>query len=182
MVADSVTAAAMRRLEARICSSKRRRSSRCSSANPCRARSTGLAGSTAASSRAALLALISLEIPPGTSSANSACRRHTVRFRARPQISVALRVQTQHPIVVTADTRQAWRTQRRDRHRQRVVRVVLVRPTRAQHPHPCRQRRRHIQHPLTRGDELTGEDTRAHPPTRPPTSGPRTGPPTPTTR
>ena len=47
--------------------------------------------------------------------------------------------------------------QRRDRHRQRVVRVVLVRVTSLQQPHPGRQLRLNVQYPLAGGDELLGQ-------------------------
>jgi len=53
--------------------------------------------------------------------------------------------------------REAGRSQRRDGHGVRVVGVVLVRPSRAQHPHPCRQRRRHVQDPLAGVEELLGQ-------------------------
>ena len=47
--------------------------------------------------------------------------------------------------------------QRGDRYRPGIVGVVLVRVTGLQQPHPRRQLRRHIQHPLTGGDQLLGQ-------------------------
>ena len=47
--------------------------------------------------------------------------------------------------------------QRRDRYRQGIVGVVLVRVPGLQQPHPGRQLGLHIQHPLTGGGELLGE-------------------------
>ncbi len=47
--------------------------------------------------------------------------------------------------------------QRGHRHRQRVVGVVLVRSSRAQHPDPRRQRGRHVDDVLARRDELLGQ-------------------------
>jgi len=47
--------------------------------------------------------------------------------------------------------------QRRDRHRVGVVRVVLVGVPGLQQPHPGGQLGRHIQHLLTRGDQLLGQ-------------------------
>jgi hypothetical protein len=60
-------------------------------------------------------------------------------------------------MVSTGNRREARRSQRRHRHRQGVVGIVLVRPSRAQHPHPSRQRRRHVQDLLAGADELLGQ-------------------------
>ena len=64
----------------------------------------------------------------------------------------------QHRPVVIGDHLAADRgPQRRDRHRQGIVRVVLVRVPGLQQPHPGRQLRLHIQDPLAGGDELLGQ-------------------------
>ena len=58
--------------------------------------------------------------------------------------------------------RQGRRPQRGDGDRAGVVRIALGGLAGAQHPHPRRQRRRHVQHRLPGGDELLGEQI-AHP-------------------
>ena len=74
------------------------------------------------------------------------------------RIQMCLRQQPQDREVVLAPHHgERWSTQRRDRDRPSVVRVVLVRPARPQQPHPRRQRRRHIHDTLTRTDELLRE-------------------------
>jgi hypothetical protein len=74
------------------------------------------------------------------------------------QIGIALRQQPQHTGMVRARHRREARcSQRRDGHRQRVVGIVLVRPTRAQDPHPRRPRRRHVEDRLARGNKLLGQ-------------------------
>jgi hypothetical protein len=47
--------------------------------------------------------------------------------------------------------------QRRDRHRQGVIRVVLVRVPGLQQPHPGGQLGRHVQHLFPGGDQLLGQ-------------------------
>jgi hypothetical protein len=65
------------------------------------------------------------------------------------------RQQLQHlGMIVTADAAQAVITQRGDGHRTSVVRIVLLRLTRAQQPGSCRQHRRHVDDRFTRRDEL----------------------------
>ena len=51
--------------------------------------------------------------------------------------------------------------QRRDRHRQGIVRIVLIRVTSLQQPHPAGQLRLHVQHPLARRDQLLGQQPTA---------------------
>jgi hypothetical protein len=65
--------------------------------------------------------------------------------------------QDRHMIIGSYSSQTAM-TQRRDRGGQRVVGIVLRRLTRAQHPHPRRQRRRDINHVLAGSDELLGEE------------------------
>ena len=60
-------------------------------------------------------------------------------------------------VVVGADLAKASMAQRGDRRRQRVVGIVLLGATRAQHPHSCRQSGRDIQHLLAGTDELLGQ-------------------------
>jgi hypothetical protein len=74
------------------------------------------------------------------------------------QIGVALGQQPQHPSVIrSSHRRETRRAQRRDRHREGVVGIVLVGAARTQDPHPGRQRRRHVQHVLAGGHELLGQ-------------------------
>jgi hypothetical protein len=63
--------------------------------------------------------------------------------------------QTQHCRVIDRpDDTQPTMTQRDDRRRAGVMRVGLVGVPRVEKPHPGRQRRRHVNHRFTRGDEL----------------------------
>ena len=74
------------------------------------------------------------------------------------QVPVPLGPHLQHRRVVLGDHLAAGPgPQRRDRHRQGVVRVVLVRVTGLQQPHPGRQLRLNVQDPLAGGDELLGQ-------------------------
>ena len=64
----------------------------------------------------------------------------------------------QHYGVVAGDHRTpGLRPQCGDRHRVGVIRVVLAGVPGLQQPHPGGQLRRHIQHPLTGGDQLLGQ-------------------------
>jgi hypothetical protein len=46
---------------------------------------------------------------------------------------------------------------RRHRHRPGIIRVILVDVSRRQQPYPGGQLRRHIRHPLTRGEQLLSQ-------------------------
>jgi hypothetical protein len=73
-------------------------------------------------------------------------------------VDVAFRQQAQHLGVLRGDDlTQRRRPQRGDRDRQGVVGIVLVRPPRAQHTDPRRERRRHVQDGLARSDQLLGQ-------------------------
>jgi hypothetical protein len=75
------------------------------------------------------------------------------------EIVVALRYQPQYPDMVSAcDQCQPRCSQGRDRHRQRVVGILLVGAARTQDPHPRRQRRWHVEDGLARGHELLGQE------------------------
>ena len=102
-----------------------------------RARSTGVVGVDRSEELFALPALISLGIPPGTSSANNACNRHAVRFRARPRSLVALRLQPQHDRMIAATDRAPDAVRATPRSRptvRRSSRSCSTGPT--QYPHP----------------------------------------------
>ena len=74
------------------------------------------------------------------------------------QVAVPLSPHLQYRPVVIGDHLAADRgPQRRDRYRQGVVGVVLVRVPGLQQPYPGRQLRLHIQDPLAGGGELLGE-------------------------
>ncbi len=74
------------------------------------------------------------------------------------QVPVPLGPDLQHRGVVLGGHRAPGRgAQRRDRHRQGIVRVVLVGVPGLQQPHPGGQLGRHIQHPLPGGDQLLGQ-------------------------
>ena len=74
------------------------------------------------------------------------------------QVTVPLGPHLQHRRVVLGGHLAAvLGPQRRDRHRQGIVRVVLVRVPGLQQPHPGRQLRLHVQDPLAGGDELLGQ-------------------------
>jgi len=60
-------------------------------------------------------------------------------------------------VILDADLLGCRRAQRGDSDRQGVMRVVLVRRLGAKQPNPCRQLRLHIEHPLTSGHQLLGE-------------------------
>ena len=71
------------------------------------------------------------------------------------QVTVPLSPHVQHRRVVPGHHRpRCLEPQRRDRHRQRIVRVVLICVTSLQQPHPGRQLRLNVQDPLAGGDEL----------------------------
>jgi hypothetical protein len=71
------------------------------------------------------------------------------------QLLVALRQQPQHGrMISTLHDPQTRRPHRRDGNRIPIVRVVLVRPARPQHPHTSRQRRGNIDNAFTDPDEL----------------------------
>jgi hypothetical protein len=73
------------------------------------------------------------------------------------QVPVTLGPHLQHRRVVLGGHLAAGPgPQRRDRHVQGIVRVVLIRVASLQQPHPRRQLRLHIQDPLTGGDKLLG--------------------------
>jgi hypothetical protein len=74
------------------------------------------------------------------------------------QVPVPLSPHLQHCRVVLGPHQRAGRRpQRRDRDRPGVVRVVLVHRPGAQQPHPRGQLGLHVQHPLTRRDQLLGQ-------------------------
>ena len=74
------------------------------------------------------------------------------------QVPVPLGPDLQHGgVIVGGHVPPDLRPQRRDRHRQGVVRVVLVGVPGLQQPHPGGQLRRHIQHLLPGGDQLLGQ-------------------------
>ena len=74
------------------------------------------------------------------------------------QVVVTLGEQTQHgDLILDADTTQAGHALRHDRHRTSVVPVGLAALLVVQQAHPCRQRRRHINHVFTDRDELFRE-------------------------
>ena len=78
-------------------------------------------------------------------------------------VGVALGQQPTHRDVIRrSHQRQRRRVQRGHGDRAGIVRIGLRRLPGAQHAHPCRQRRRHVDHPLAGGDELLGEQI-AHP-------------------
>jgi hypothetical protein len=60
-------------------------------------------------------------------------------------------------VIITADLADPGRAQRRDRHRPGIIRVIFVDVSRRKQPHPGGQLGRHIQHPLTRGEQLLGQ-------------------------
>ena len=96
--------------------------------------------------------------PPGTSSAKQRVEptRGAVPGSPRSMLRFASRRSTSTWSAARTDARPIG-AQRGDRDRQGVVGVVLVRPSRAQHPHPRRQRGRHIDDALAGGDELLGQ-------------------------
>lgn len=74
------------------------------------------------------------------------------------QVVVAAGQQSQHrAVIITTHQAQPAVTQPRDRGRQRVVAVVLGRLGRSEQTHSCRQRGRHIDDVLTRGEQLLGQ-------------------------
>jgi len=71
------------------------------------------------------------------------------------ELLVALRQQAQHRRVIGALHRpQSRRVTCSNRNRVPVVRVVLIRTARRQHPHPRRERGRHINYLFSDRDEL----------------------------
>jgi len=75
-------------------------------------------------------------------------------------IAVPLRQQLQHTrVIIGVNGRQVVGAQGRDRDRTRIVRVVLLRPARAEHAHSRRANRRHADHVLAGSDELLREET-----------------------
>jgi hypothetical protein len=60
-------------------------------------------------------------------------------------------------MILGADAHGVFAVERGERDRVGVVRVVLVRLPRAQHPHPRSEHRRDVDHVFTRGDELLCE-------------------------
>jgi len=73
------------------------------------------------------------------------------------QVAVALGRYLQHRrVIIGPDLPDAGRPQRGDRHRPGIVGIVFVNVTGRQQPHPGGQVGRHIQHPLTSGQQLLG--------------------------
>jgi hypothetical protein len=60
-------------------------------------------------------------------------------------------------VIVTPGLPDTGRAQRRDRHGAGVVGIVLIDVSRRQQPHPGCQLRLHVQHPLTRRQQLLGQ-------------------------
>jgi hypothetical protein len=60
-------------------------------------------------------------------------------------------------MVFASHHRQTGLTERRDRHRPGIIRVVLIRLARRQHPNPRSQHRRHIDDVFTAGNQLLGQ-------------------------
>ena len=80
-----------------------------------------------------------------------------------PDVGVAFRQHAKHLAVTDrADLVQPGRAQRRDRDRQRIVRVGLRRLARTQHPGPRRERGGHIHDVFAGRDKLLSEQV-AHP-------------------
>ena len=74
------------------------------------------------------------------------------------QVPVALGPHFQYRcVIIGCHLAAGRRAQRRDRHRTGIVRVVLVRVPRREQPHPGAQLGWHIQHPLTRRQQLLGQ-------------------------
>ena len=83
-------------------------------------------------------------------------------------------------VIIGADLAPGPRAQRRDRHRQGIVRVVLIAGPGGQQPHPGTQLRLNAGHPLAGRDQLLGQQvTPARPRPPPPRSAPATRPPMP---
>jgi hypothetical protein len=85
----------------------------------------------------------------------------TTRPVTRPsRIEMCFRQQPQHrDVILASHRRERWCTERRDRNRAGVVRIVLVRPARPENTYPRRQRRRYVHDTLTRTNELLREET-----------------------
>jgi hypothetical protein len=74
------------------------------------------------------------------------------------QVTMPFSPGLQHYGVVLGEHRaRGLRPQRRNRHRPGIIRVVLVRVTGFEQPHPGSQLGRHIHHLLTGGDQLLGQ-------------------------
>ena len=74
------------------------------------------------------------------------------------QIPVSLGPHLQHRrVIVTPGLPDTARAQRRDGNRAGIVGIVLVNVSRREQPHPGGQLRLHVQHPLTRGQQLLGQ-------------------------
>src|SRR5262249_3024736 len=149
LVPEARTAAASFLLAARSCASRRRMSSTNSAASSQRALTTASAGLTCSRMWAAWPAEVALRTPPGTRPQHRGQPARGLVTRAG-QVTMPLRPHLQHHGVVLRDHRPRGRgAQRRDRYRERVVRVILAGVPGLQQPHPGGQLRRHIQHPLT---------------------------------
>jgi hypothetical protein len=74
------------------------------------------------------------------------------------EVTVTLGPHLQHRrVIIRPDLSDTSRAQRGDGHRPGIIRVVLVRITGCQQPHPGAELGRHIQHPLTRRQQLLGQ-------------------------
>ena len=74
------------------------------------------------------------------------------------QVTVPFGPDLQHRrVIIGPDLPDTGRAQRRDGHRPGVIRVVLVRVPGGQQPHPRAELGLHIQHPLTCGQQLLGQ-------------------------
>ena len=125
--------------------------------------------------------MISLLTPPGHQLAEHRVKPAGDLVTGPGQVPVPLGPHLQHRRVILGHhLAPGLRPQRRDRDRQGIVRVVLVRVPGLQQPHPGSELGRHVQHPLPGGDQLLGQQ-----PAQPagalhrPASAPATAPPTP---
>ena len=159
LVPEALTAAASFFLVSRSWASRRRMSARNSAGQlAARLRRPRPDGVTCSRMRAAWPAVISLRDAAGDQVAQHRMQPAGDLVAGPGQVPVPLGPHLQHRgVILGAHLAPGRGPQRRDRHRAGIVRVVLVRVPGLQQPHPGSQLGRHVQHPLTGGDQLLGQ-------------------------
>src|SRR3954449_3611247 len=113
-------------------------------------------GLTVASSRLALVEVRSFPAPPGMSSVSSRCNRFTVCTRAAPRRELITPIHQQsqrHQILIKGEHPKVRSTQCRRSDRVGIGSVGLAGVAGIEHPHPCRELGRDVDHPLTVGEQ-----------------------------
>jgi hypothetical protein len=158
VVPETLTAAASFLRVSRSWASRRRRSARKSAASSARAWATAPDGAACSRILAARGCRDLLRKAAGDQVAEHGVPPAGNLVAGPAQVPVPLSPHLQHRRVVIGGHRAAGPgPQRRDRHRQGIIRIVLIRVTGLQQAHPASELRLHVQHPLARRDQLPGQ-------------------------